>query len=313
VYVAKVMMCCLSSDADDGGPAGLAHFILHPLSFILRLFLLLAGPAGHAMETNGPTIQLHYGGQETADNPVAQFMYFVPLISREPVSSLTSPGSTQLLRLLSAKRRFSRHSFAVICEAEVTGQGWQQSLFDLAPAIQRNERQLQNGGSVEHQIKSIDVRGDGAITVEVEGAVSNGVATVREVRLRFNAHGHASPVSINMCDLRRIDGHVRPANEVLAQVNTLTFRRQPGPPTMEISVASIKHKEAGDSLWQNLKGRVAGAAVNLFLDPLTIQAGGQQAMLDFGQALVSGAPTFTFPRALNLQAGSAPYSNERSR
>jgi hypothetical protein len=50
------------------------------------------------------------------------------------------------------------------------------------------------------------------------------------------------------------------------------------------------------------KGRVAGAAVNMFIDPLTVEAAGHQAMLDFGQALVSGAPIFTFPLAPNLQA-----------
>jgi hypothetical protein len=296
------MLSCFASDEEKCGHVSSARFIFRAL----LVLIVLAGPAGRAEETNGPTIQLHYGVNETADNPVAQFMYFVPLISSEPVSSLTSPGSTQLLRLISAKRRFSRHSFAITCEAEVTGEGWQQSLFDLGPAIQRNEHQLQKGGSLDRQIKSIDVHGTGAITVEVEGSVINDVPTVSEVRLRFNAHGHASPVSINMCDIRRVEGDVRTANEILAQVNTLTFRRQPGPPTMEISVASIKHKEAGDSLWQNFKGRVAGAAVNLFIDPLKIQETGQQAMLDFGQALVSGAPTFTFPRAVNLEVKTAP-------
>jgi hypothetical protein len=296
------MMYCAAHNDDEGGAAGPARVILR----VLLLLGVLAGGGLCSAETNGPTIQLHYGGKETADNPMAQFMYFVPLISSLPVSSLTSPGSTQSLRLISAKRRFSRHSFALTCEAEVTGEGWQQSLFDLAPAVLRHERQLQNGGSLDRQIKSIDVHGAGSLAVEVSGVVSNDVPTVREVRLRFNAHGHASPVFIDMCDLRRLNGDVRSANEVLAQVNTLTFRRQPGPPTMEVSVASVKHKESGNGFWQNLKGRVTGAAVNLFIEPLTIQAGGHQAMLDFGQALVAGAPTFTFPRARNLQAPSAP-------
>jgi hypothetical protein len=37
--------------------------------------------------------------------------------------------------------------------------------------------------------------------------------------------------------------------------------------------------------------------VNLFIPPLTVEAVGHQAMLDFGQALASGARTFTFPCA----------------
>jgi hypothetical protein len=57
----------------------------------------------------------------------------------------------------------------------------------------------------------------------------------------------------DMCDIRRVNGEVRPANEIVARVNTLTFRRQPGPPTMEVSVASVKHKDAGDGFWQNLQ------------------------------------------------------------
>jgi len=188
----------------------------------------------------------------------------------------------------------------------LTGEGWQRSVFDLAPFIHRLESQLQKDGSLGRRLKSIDVQGAGTITVEVEGAVSNEVATVREVRLRFNAHGHASPVWINLCDMRRINGHVKAANETMARVNTLTFRRQPGPPTMDVTIASVKHKDAGDGFWQNLKGRLAGTAVNMFLDPFTVEAAGHEAMLDFGQALVAGAPTFTFPRARNLQARSAP-------
>jgi len=300
---------CFAKEARDRGRARAAHFFFLPASFLLRLALLLAalaGPASRAADTNGPTIQLRFGPEAAAANAVADFMYFVPLISREPVSSLTSPGSTQSVRILSAKRHFSKHSFAVVCEVEVTGDGWQQSVFDLAPSIHRVESQLEKDGCLSRRLKSIDVRGAGAITVEVEGVVSNDVATVREVRLRFNAHGHASPVWINMCDIRRVNGAVRPANESLARVNTLTFRRQPGPPTMEVTVGSVKHKDAGDGFWQNLKGRLAGTAVNMFLDPFTVEAAGHEAMLDFGQALVSGAPTFTFPRARNLQANNAP-------
>jgi hypothetical protein len=233
-------------------------------------------------------------------------MYFVPLISRESVSSLTSPGSTQSARIISTKRRFTRHSFILTCEVELTGDGWQKSVFDLAPSIRRLENQTQKDGSLGRRLKSIDVLGDGAITVEVEGAVNNEVETVREVRLRFNAHGHASPIWINMCEICRIHGEVGPSDETMARVNTLTFRRQPGPPTMEVTVASVKHKDAGNGFWQNLKGRLAGTAVNMFIDPLPVEAAGHQAMLDFGQALVSGAPTFTFPRARNLRASVGP-------
>ena len=69
---------------------------------------------------------------------------------------------------------------------------------------------------------------------------------------------------------------------------------------MEVTVASVKKKSAGNSLWQNFKGSVVGLAVNLLIPPVPVEAVGHGAMLDFGRALASGAATFTFPRATNL-------------
>ena len=249
----------------------------------------------------GPTIRLDYEPGGSDRNPVASFMYFVPLISLEPVSSITSPGSTQSAQVTSAKRRFTAHSFLTTCEFEFNGQGWQQSLFDFTNQIQRQERQLKEGDSLRRQLSSITVEGTGSGLVEVEGTVSNGVQIVTEVRLRFNARGATSPVSIGMCDIRYVDGEFKQLKEMEAQVNTLTFRRKPGPPKMEVTVAAVKKKGAGKNLWQSIKGGITGAAVNLFSDPLAVEATGHQAMLDFGQALVSGAPTFTFPHARNLK------------
>src|SRR5262249_34692163 len=155
------------------------------------------------------------------------FMYFVPLISPEPVSSCTSPGSTQLARVLSTTRKGSVHSFVVTCEFEFAGNGSQQSILDLAPTIRRHERELKAGGSIGRQLSSITVNGSGSGMVEVEGTVSNNVDIVREVRLRFNAHGKTSPVSIGLCEIRYREGDFRRLNEIVARVNTLTFRRKP--------------------------------------------------------------------------------------
>ena len=262
---------------------------------------LAAGAAQPLDAATGPTIRLDYKPGKSAGNPVASFMYFIPLISPELVSFLTSPGSTQSAQVTCAKRRFTAHSFLTTCEFEFSGQGSQQSLFDLTNQIRRQERKLKEGGSLRRQLSSITVEGPGNGTVEVEGTVSNGVQTVTEVRLRFNARGTTSPVSIDLCDIRYLDGEFKHLKETVVQVNTLTFRRKPGPPQMEVTVASVKKKGAGQNLWQSIKGSLTGVAVNLFIDPLTVEATGHQAMLDFGQALVSGAPTFTFPRAGNLE------------
>ena len=257
----------------------------------------------------GPTIRLDYGRDQSPGNPVASFMYFVPLISPEPVSSTTSPGSTQAARVLSAKRRSTAHSFVVTCEFEFTGDGSQQSLLDLAPTIRRKEGQLRAGGSIGRQLSSITVNGAGSGTVEVEGTISNSVETVSEVRLRFNAHGKTSPVSIALCGIGYREGEFRRLNEIIARVNTLTFSRKPGPPKMEVTVASVKSKGAGDGLWQKLKGSIKGLAVNLLIDPLTVEAAGHRAMLDFGRAVASGETTFTFPLATNLKSEGSTGRN----
>jgi len=259
----------------------------------------------------GPTIRLDYGRDQSPGNPIDSFMYFVPLISPEPVSSSTSPGNTQTARVLSARRKSTLHSFLVTCEFEFTGNGSQQSILDLEPIIRRHDQELRAGGSTGRQLSSITVNGSGSGTVEVEGTVSNNVEIVREVRLRFNAHGKTSPVSIGLCEIRCHEGEFQRCNEIVARVNTLAFRRRPGPPKMEVTVASVKNKAAGDGLWQNFKGSIKGLAVNLLIDPLTVEAIGHRAMLDFGGALTSGASTFTFPRATNLKSNSSTSTNAR--
>ena len=253
----------------------------------------------------GPTIRLDVSHDLSPGNPVAAFMYFVPLISPEPVSCLTSPGSTQCARVLSAKRKSTTHSFVVSCEFEFTGEGSQQSIFDLEPNIHRHEQQLKAGGSIGRQLSSITVEGPGSGTVQVEGSISNNVETVSAVRLRFNARGKASPVAIELCELRYLGGEFQRLHEIVARVNTLSFRRKPGPPKMEVTVASMKNKGAGNGRWQNLKGGIKGLAVNLLIDPLTVETVGHRAMLDFGQALASGAATFTFPQATNVMLSSS--------
>jgi hypothetical protein len=245
----------------------------------------------------GPTIQLDYGSGQSPGNPVSSFMYFVPLISPEPVTSVTSPGSTQVARVLSAKRKRTPKSFFVACEFEFSGGGSQQSILDLQPNIRRHERRLKAGGSTGRQLSTINVEGPGSGVVEVEGTITNNVETVSEVRLRFNAHGKTSPIAIEICDVRYQEGEYRHVDEIIARVNSLTFVRKAGRPKMEVTVSSVKKKTAGNSFWQNFKGSVVGMAVNLFIPPLTVEEIGHRAMFDFGQALAAGAPTFTFPCA----------------
>ncbi len=298
------MFVCFANDCAGGC---LPQFSLW-LAALICLPVQAAEPmdpaaAGPQAATNGPTIQLNCNREQSPGNPVADFMYFVPLISPEPVSTFSSAGSAQWARATSVTRRFRESSFVVTCDFAFTGKGLQESIFDLSGQIRQHEGELKKGGSLDHQLKAIAVEGPGAVTMEVGGTISNGVRTVTKVSLRFNAHGQASPVSIDLCDIRRIGVGYRPANEVVARVNTLTFRRQSGPPKMEVTIASIKDKGAEDGVWQTVKGAVKGAAANLLIDPLTIEGEGHRAMLDFGLAVVSESPSFTFPLARNLRAG----------
>jgi len=103
-----------------------------------------------------------------------------------------------------------------------------------------------------------------------------------------------------LCDIRYLNGGFRQVNEIVARVNTLTFRREPGTPKMEVTVASVKNEGAGNGLFQNLTAGLKGVAANLLIDPLPIETLGNRTMLEFGQALTSGATSFTFPHAARL-------------
>jgi hypothetical protein len=265
-----------------------------PAFFLLITCRLIAAPTG-------PTLHLNYGRGETNGNPISAFMYFVPLISPEPVSVFTNAGNTQCARVLSFACRTNGSSFRATCEFDFTGTGSQRNVFDLTEKIKRHEKELQAGGSVKHVLAAINVAGPGSGDVEIEGGFTNGQRTVNQVRLHFNRHGRTSPVTINLQDFAWRDGAVQVENELVARVNVLTFQRMSGTPKMEVSLASIKRKDAGNGLWQNFLGGIKGATANLFLPPLPIEPEGQQAMLDFGRALATQKPTFTFPLATRLE------------
>jgi hypothetical protein len=163
---------------------------------------------------------------------------------------------------------------------------------------------------LDHQLGSINVEGAGSVSIEVEGTMTGRVPTVTEVRLRFNGRGRPSLVTIGLHDIGYFDGAFRLRNESVARVNTLIFRRKPGPPKMDITVASVKRKDAGDNFWQNLMGGLKATTANLFLKPIAVEPAGNEAMLNFGLALASEAPAFTFPRARNLKAGGIGSAHE---
>ncbi|HWI58956.1 MAG TPA: hypothetical protein VNZ22_17145, partial [Bacillota bacterium] len=137
---------------------------------------------------------------------------------------------------------------------------------------------------------------------EVEGTLTDQVPTVNEVRLRFGGHGQPSPVTISLADIHYREGAFQAHNEMVARVSTLTFRRKAGPTKMDVTVASVKRKDAGNGFFANLIGDVKGAAANMLIPPVAVEPIGHAAMLDFGRALAGETPEFTFPRAKNLKS-----------
>jgi hypothetical protein len=253
----------------------------------------------------GPTLEFDYGQGRSPTNLICQFMYFVPLISPEPVSMLVSPDNTQSARLLSVHCRTNKITFVTKCEFEFVGSGSLQNIFDLSEIIQWHQKKLLAGETLTKQLSAINVTGTGLCTVEISGGWRNNTPDVNKVQLHFNARGKTSPVTINLQDLCYRGGKLRIENEIVARINSLTFRRAHGTPKMEVALDSIKRKDASENLWRNFVGGLKGSVANLFIPPLKIQAEGQQAMLDFGQALVTQQSEFTFPLASRLKNGPA--------
>ena len=271
-----------------------ASFLSAFMGLLTLVSRLAAAPAG-------PTLQLDYGRGPPLENPAARGMYFVPLISPEPVAVFTSAGNTQCARVISSSRHLAGATFQATCEFEFGGTGSLCNVVDHTELIRRQQAKLLTGGSLQRQLGSINVTGQGRGRVEIEGIITNGLRVVNQVRLNFSDHGKPTPVSITLQDICYRHGTVHFENELVAQVNTLLFRRTPGRPEMQITVASIKPKEAADSVWQSFMGGLKGMLANQLLPPIGVDAAGHQAMLDFGRALANEEPTFTFPYAKRLK------------
>ena len=152
-------------------------------------------------------------------------------------------GNSQHARVTSYRCRTNGVLFHATCEFDFDGDGLQRSVFDHAFIIHRREKELQSGKPLAHQLAAITVHGPGTGTVEIDGLRTNGQPVVTEMRLRFYSRGHPSPVSVSLEDLVLRNGEIQSENEMVARVNTLTFR-QKSPPKMEVTLASVKKKDA---------------------------------------------------------------------
>lgn len=281
----------------------LRHTGLLTPGLLLLVWLALLS-AAFADDTNGPTLHFDYGRGSALSNSVSKFMYFVPLVSPELISLYTNAGNSQFVRVISYNNHTKGKAFHAVCEFEFTGCGSLEDVFDNTPAIRKNDKELKAGKTLPHQIKSIGVNGTGSGSLDVDGMVSNGVPIPAWVEMHFNTRGHTSPVNIDLVDLTYSGGAIHYGNEMVARVNVLTFHQQCDDPHMEVTLDSLKRKDAPDSRWANFLGEVKGFAANAFLPPIRVTSEGNQTMMDFGQALAAQKPDFTFPFAERLKTNS---------
>jgi hypothetical protein len=252
-------------------------------------------------DSNGPTVLLSYGKGTLEQNPIRSFMYFVPLISPVAVDRGASPGNHQQAAIISCERKVTSRSFCVTCEFEMTGKGFSRYTFDPTGMIVLRiaESKKPKGEPLSRVLNYINFEGEGFGRIQIKGTIAGTCEAVTEVELEFNARGRRSPVTIGLYELKAKEGQYRYENrsgEIVARVNTLTFKRSENP-RMDITVASIAKKAGANGPIEQLKAAIA----NLFIKPVKVDPLGNETLLHFGYALFEQKPTFTFPKAGNLK------------
>jgi hypothetical protein len=251
-------------------------------------------------DSNGLTLIMSYSKQKFVKNPIASFMYFVPLIAPTLVDNISSVNNEQHVGIISHKVITEGKSFRVICEFRILGKGFHENTFDSDGMIELHANEAKEGETLTHMLDYIKVEGEGFGIIEANGTIAGSTPVVTEVNMQFNARGHKSPVTIGLYDIKPKDGKYKyenRSNESVARVNSLVFKKTEQSPKMGITIASIakKNESAGFFGW------IKGAIANLFIKPLKVTKLGNTTMLEFGEALLQKKPTFTFPEAKNIK------------
>ncbi len=251
-------------------------------------------------DSNGPTMIMSYSKGKFVKNPIASFMYFVPLIAPTFVDNISSVNNEQQVGIISHKIIVDSKSFHVICKFEVLGCGFHRNTFDPAEMIAAHTDEFKKGQTLTNMLDYIKFDGEGYGVIEVKGTITDSIRTITEVDLTFNARGHKSPVTIGLYDVKPKDGEYKyenRSNEVVARVNTLTFKKTEQTPKMGIKVASISDTAESEGFFSGLKAVIA----NLFINPPKVDKHGNTTMLEFGDALLQKKLAFTFPKATNIR------------
>jgi len=261
---------------------------------------LVADGNNPVKDSNGTTILLGYSKKGFKKNPISSFAYFVPLISTTLVDRQTSANNDQQIGIISYEKKVTSKSFHLACEFEISGHGFHKNTFEPAGMIAMYVGKLKKGETLTNMLDYIKFEGEGFGRIEVKGTMAGSAPTVTEVDLQFNARDHKSCVTVGLYDIKPKDGKYKyenRSNQVVARVNTLSFKKTNTIPHMGIKVASISNTEESEGVFSGLKGIIA----NLLLNPPEVTRLGNQTMLDFGHALLERKPAFTFPKAKNIK------------
>jgi hypothetical protein len=260
------------------------------------------GSVSDSTDSNGPTLILNYSKETFKKNPILAFAYFIPLISPALVDREISVNNEQQEGIISYRRTFNFKllSFYVACEFELSGKGFHKNTFDSAGIIARNIGDLKEGEPLTNMLDYIKFEGDGFGRIEVKGTINGSAQTVTEVDICFNARDQKSPVTIGLYSVKPQDGQYKYENrynELIARVDTLTFRKSENNPRMGIEIASIRKKTEEEGFWSKIKGLIA----NFLIKPLEVDKLGNDTMLNYGYAILKQKPAFTFPKAKNIK------------
>jgi hypothetical protein len=273
------------------------------LAIAILMTVSLDSPASDKAE-NGPTIQLCCKGKK---EPIANFMYFVPLISPVSVTSETSKNSNQSGYAISCEEsETKKDSFFKSCEFRMEGKGSHINNFDHKEMIERNKKDVDDGAPIKNILGYIKFEGEGYGKIEIYGEIDNGAKTVTRVDVHFDARSDKSPVTAGLYSVKSVNGkyeYENSYNPKVARINALIFRKSPTTPKMQIDLAAVGSSEESLGFWARITGKIA----NFFIDPIEITELGNEEMLKLGLALYEEKAEFTFPKAKNLKAvGTQP-------
>jgi hypothetical protein len=255
-----------------------------------------------AKDRTGPTMSMSYSKEKFVENPIASFAYFIPLIATTRVDSITSVNNEQHIGIISHQMIADSKSFQVTCAFEILGSGFHMDTFDPAGMVAAYADEAKKGKTMTNMLDYIKFEGIGFGFIEVRGTVAGSTRRVTEVDIHFNAGGHESPVTIGLYDIKPKEGEYKyenRSNEVVARVNTLSFKKTKETPRLGIKVGSIGAKGGSEGFFSGLRGAIA----NFFITPPRVDKLGNTTMLEFGYALLEKNTTFTFPKAKNIKEG----------